>query len=104
MSWNTCFREASSRVGRKAQGQSNSRTRLVTELLEGHAAQGKLVRLAEALEPLNSRLPLILGRFRRRLPRLPDGDRFREHLFGRVVLAGVDGILDDTLNPGGGDG
>ena len=39
--------------------------------------------------------------FSRRVPRLPDGDGFRKHLFGRAVLAGADGILDDTFNPGG---
>ena len=62
------------------------------------------MRLAEALEPLNGRLPLIHGRFSRRLPRLPDGDRFRKHVFGRAILAGADSILDDALEPGGEDG
>ena len=79
----------------------NSRTRLVPELLDGHAAPGKLMRLAEVLEPLNGRLPLILGGLRRRLPRLPNGDRFRDYVFGRAVLAGANGIIDDTFDPGG---
>ena len=84
--------------------QSILRTRLIAELLNGQAAQEKLVGLAEVLEPVNGRLPLIVGRFRCRLPRLPDGDSFRKHLFGRAVLAGPDGIFDDTFNLGGEDG
>ena len=81
--------------------QSTLRKRLIAELLNGQAAQEKLVRFAEALEPVNGRLPLMVGRFRCRLLRLPDVDSFRKHLFGRAVLAGADGIFDDTFNLGG---
>ena len=59
------------------------------------------VRLAEILEPLNGRLPVILTRLSRRVPRLPHGDGFRKHLFGRAVFAGADRIFDDALDPGG---
>ena len=83
------------------QARSNSRTGLIAELLDGHAAQGKLVSLAEILEPLNGRLPLIPGRFHGCLSGLPHGHSLRNHLFGRAVLTRADGILDDAFNPGG---
>jgi len=74
------------------------------ELLDGDAAEGKVVCLAEILEPLNGRLPVIPGRLSRRAPRLPHGDGFRKHPFGRAVFAGADSIFDDALDLGGEDG
>ena len=40
--------------------KSNSRTGLIAKLLNGHASQGKVVSLAETLEPVDGRLTLTL--------------------------------------------